>query len=179
MSTIQGIQNNIKENLNYIINTEDSFKTIVNKIIQKLKESGITIKTNNYEILDFKENYSKVSFKIVVCYKEEIVEENIILIMPNSNFIGSIAVNYRKVIELYMINTFDLNFEETSISNSNNEKITKNQILYLKDKMEDRGIEKLVIELLEDYGVNKIEELSKKNASRILDKIQNRSKRRY
>lgn len=179
MSTIQGIQNNIKENLNYIINAEDNFKTIVNKIIQKLKESGITIKTNNYEILDFKENYSKVSFKIIVSYKEEIVEENIVLIIPNSNFLGTITVNYRKVIELYMMKTFDLNFEETSMSNSNDEKITKNQILYLKDKMEDRGIEKLVIELLEDYGVNKIEELSKKNASRILDKIQNRSKRRY
>lgn len=179
MPTIQGIQNSIKENLNYIINAEDNFKTIVNKIIQKLKESGITIKTNNYEILDFKENYSKVSFKIVVSCKEEIIEEDIVLIIPNSNFLGTIAVNYRKVIELYMMKTFDLNFEETSMSNSNDEKITKNQILYLKDKMEDRGIEKLVIELLEDYGVNKIEELSKKNASRILDKIQNRSKRRY
>lgn len=179
MSTIQGILNSIKENLNYIVNTDDNFKTTVNKIIQKLKDSGITIKTNNYEILDFKENYSKVSFKIVVSCKEEIVEENIVLIIPNSNFLGTIAVNCRKVIELYMIKTFDLNFEETTISNSNDEKITKNQILYLKDKMEDRGIEKLVIELLEDYGVNKIEELSKKNASRILDKIQNRSKRRY
>lgn len=179
MSTIQGILNSIKENLNYIVNTDDNFKTTVNKIIQKLKDSGITIKTNNYEILDFKENYSKVSFKIVVSCKEEIVEENIVLIIPNSDFIGSIAANYRKVMELYMINTFDLIFEETSISNSNDEKITKNQILYLKDKMEDRGTEKLVIELLEDYGVNKIEELSKKNASRILDKIQNRSKRRY
>ena len=45
--------------------------------------------------------------------------------------------------------------------------------------MEDRNVEKLVIELLEDCGASKIEELSKKNASRILDKIQNRSKRRY
>lgn len=179
MSTIQGIQNSIKENLNYIINTEDSFKIVINKIIQKLKDSGIIIKTNNYEILEFKENYSKVSFKIIISCKEETIEENIVLVIPNSNFIGSIASSYKKVIELYMINAFDLSFEETSISSLNDEKITKNQILYLKDKMEDRSIEKLVIELLEDYGVNKIEELSKKNASRILDKIQNRNKRRY
>lgn len=179
MSTIQGILNSIKENLNYIINIDDNFKTTVNKIIQKLKDSGVIIKVSNYEILDFKENYSKVSFKIIISYKEETIEENIVLVISNSNFIESIAANYRKVMELYMINTFDLSFEEISISNSSDEKITKNQILYLKDKMEDRSIEKLVMELLEDYGVNKIEELSKKNASRILDEIQSRSKRRY
>lgn len=179
MSTIQDIQSNIKLNLNYIINADDNFKVIISKIIQKLKDNDVVIKNKGYEILDFKETFSKVSFKIIISHKEEIIEENIVLIISNSNFLNSIASSYKRVIELYLINVFELSFEESSSFNSNDEKITKNQISYLKDKMEDRNVEKLVIELLEDCGASKIEELSKKNTSRILDKIQNRSKRRY
>ena len=93
---IKEVQNNVKENLKYFINGDDDFETIINKILEKLKDNGVSIKNSGYEILEFKENFSKVSFKISVFSQLENLDEEVILIVSNANFINSVINNYKK-----------------------------------------------------------------------------------
>ncbi len=43
---IKEVQNNVKENLKYFINGDDDFETIINKILEKLKDNGVSIKNS-------------------------------------------------------------------------------------------------------------------------------------
>lgn len=70
---------NIKENMPYFINEEDSFEIIIGKILSKLKDNGINLEVNDYEVVDFKENFSKVNFKILIQHLEEKKEEIIMI----------------------------------------------------------------------------------------------------
>ena len=173
---IKEVQNNVKENLKYFINGDDDFKTIINKILEKLKDNGVSIKNSGYEILEFKENFSKVSFKISVFSQLENLDEEVILIVSNANFINSVINNYKKSIELYLINTLDLPLNKF-IESSSDERITRNQLSYLRDKMQNREIRDMVENYLEDNKIESLEKLSKKTASLLLDKIQSKEKR--
>lgn len=173
---IKEVQNNVKENLKYFINGDDDFETIINKILEKLKDNGVSIKNSGYEILEFKENFSKVSFKISVFSQLENLDEEVILIVSNANFINSVINNYKKSIELYLINTLDLPLNKF-IESSSDERITRNQLSYLRDKMQNREIRDMVENYLEDNKIESLEKLSKKTASLLLDKIQNKEKR--
>lgn len=173
---IKEVQNNVKENLKYFINGDDDFETIINKILEKLKDNGVSIKNSGYEILEFKENFSKVSFKISVFSQLENLDEEVILIVSNANFINSVINNYKKSIELYLINTLDLPLNKF-IESSSDERITRNQLSYLRDKMQNREIRGMVENYLEDNKIESLEKLSKKTASLLLDKIQSKEKR--
>lgn len=173
---IKEVQNNVKENLKYFINGDDDFETIINKILEKLKNNGVSIKNSGYEILEFKENFSKVSFKISVFSQLENLDEEVILIVSNANFINSVINNYKKSIELYLINTLDLPLNKF-IESSSDERITRNQLSYLRDKMQNREIRDMVENYLEDNKIESLEKLSKKTASLLLDKIQSKEKR--
>mgnify|MGYP003370218595 CR=1 FL=1 len=173
---IKEVQNNVKENLKYFINGDDDFETIINKILEKLKDNGVSIKNSGYEILEFKENFSKVSFKISVFSQLENLDEEVILIVSNANFINSVINNYKKSIELYLINTLDLPLNKF-IESSSDERITRNQLSYLRDKMQNREIRDMVENYLEDNKIESLEKLSKKTASLLLDKIQSKEKR--
>ena len=83
MATIEEILTNVKNNMTYFIPSDDTFDIVIDKIIQKLGENGVTIKNKGYEIIDFKENFSKVAFKIKIQTTEENIEENIIILMQN------------------------------------------------------------------------------------------------
>lgn len=174
---IKEVQNNVKENLKYFINGDDDFETIINKILEKLKDNGVSIKNSGYEILEFKENFSKVSFKISVFSQLENLDEEVILIVSNANFINSVINNYKKSIELYLINTLDLPLNKF-IESSSDERITRNQFSYLRDKMQNRETRDMVENYLEDNKIESLEKLSKKTASLLLDKIQNKERRR-
>lgn len=174
--SIKEIQNNIKENLKYFINGDDDFETIINKTLEKLRDNGVNIKNSGYEILEFKENFSKVSFKISVSFQSEVIEEEIILIINNVNFINSIVNNYKKSIELYLINTLDLPLNKF-IESSSDERVTRNQLSFLRDKMQNRDVRDMVENYLEDNKIDCLEKLSKKTASLLLDKIQSKEKR--
>ena len=173
---IKEVQNNVKENLKYFINGDDDFETIINKVLEKLKDNGVSIKNSGYEILEFKENFSKVSFKISVFSQLENLDEEVILIVSNANFINSVINNYKKSIELYLINTLDLPLNKF-IESSSDERITRNQLSYLRDKMQNREIRDMVENYLEDNKIESLEKLSKKTASLLLDKIQSKEKR--
>lgn len=173
---IKEVQNNVKENLKYFINGDDDFETIINKILEKLRDNGVNIKNSGYEILEFKENFSKVSFKISVFSQLENLDEEVILVINNANFINSIIANYKKSIELYLINTLDLPLNKF-IESSSDERITRNQLSYLRDKMQNRDIRDMVENYLEDNKIESLEKLSKKTASLLLDKIQSKEKR--
>lgn len=173
---IKEVQNNVKENLKYFINGDDDFETIINKILEKLKDNGVSIKNSGYEILEFKENFSKVSFKISVFSQLENLDEEVILIVSNANFINSVINNYKKSIELYLINILDLPLNKF-IESSSDERITRNQLSYLRDKMQNREIRDMVENYLEDNKIESLEKLSKKTASLLLDKIQSKEKR--
>lgn len=173
---IKEIQNNVKENLKYFINGDDDFETIIKKILEKLKDNGVNIKNSGYEILEFKETFSKVSFKISVSLQSETIEEEVILIISNANFINSIISNYKKSIELYLINNLELPLDKY-IESSSDERITKNQLSYLRDKMQNRETRDMVENYLEDNKIESLEKLSKKTASLLLDKIQSKEKR--
>lgn len=173
---IKEVQNNVKENLKYFINGDDDFETIINKILEKLKDNGVSIKNSGYEILEFKENFSKISFKISVFSQLENLDEEVILIVSNANFINSVINNYKKSIELYLINTLDLPLNKF-IESSSDERITRNQLSYLRDKMQNREIRDMVENYLEDNKIESLEKLSKKTASLLLDKIQSKEKR--
>lgn len=100
MGTIKDILTNVKSNITYFVNNDDTFDIVIDKIIQKLNENGVTIKNNGYEILDFKEQFSKVLFKIKISTMTEEVEENIVILMPNNEFISSVIKNYKKAVIL-------------------------------------------------------------------------------
>lgn len=179
MATIEEILTNVKNNMTYFINADDTFEVVIDKIIQKLKENGVTIKNKGYEIIDFKENFSKVSFKIKVETTTESIEENIIILMQNNDFISSVVKNYKRAVVLYLINSLELRVDKFAQAVSvTDEGITRNQTAFLRDKMEDEENEKLVKSELKKYGVSSINDLTKKQASAILDIIQPRSKKK-
>ena len=177
MNSMEEIFKNIKSNLKYITNPDDTFELIISKIIDKLKDTGVVITNAGYEIFDFKENFSKVMFKINITYGTENKIENIFLIISNNEFSNELFKNYRKVIEIYLVNSIELDTYKYSVSAE--EKITRKQLEYLNDKMENREIENVVKKSLSELGVESIEKLTKKQASAILDKIQSLRKRRY
>lgn len=177
MSTIKEIQENVKENIKYFINADDSFETIISKIIEKLKDNGVFVKNSGYEILDFKENFSKISFKIAVSCQSQCIDEEVVLIINNTNFINSIIVNYKKAIELYLINALELPLDKFNLNSFNDENITRNQLSYLRDKMKNRDIRDMVEAYLDDNKIESIDKLSKKEASNLLDKIQGKERR--
>lgn len=168
----------IQQNLKYIINSEDDVDIIYKKILEKLKEDKITV-ISSYEILEFKEHFSKVC--IVVSFKTTNEEEQrkLELIIKNENFINEI-IKIQSICKMrYVFETFNLNLEITEKSNKDvsEDGITLKQVSYLKDKMnESHGNKNLIIELLEELKVEKIEKLSRKQASFILDKIQRKRK---
>ena len=178
MGTIKEILTNIKSNITYFVNNDDTFDIVIDKIIQKLNENGVTIKNNGYEILDFKEQFSKVLFKIKISTMTEEVEENIVILMPNNEFISSVIKNYKKAVILYLVNALELNIDKYAQALPADEGITRNQMAFLRDKMESREVEDLVENELKKYGVSTITELSKKQASAILDIIQPRQKKK-
>ena len=177
MNSIEEIFKNIKSNLKYITNSDDTFELIISKIIDKLKDTGVVITNAGYEISDFKENFSKVMFKINVIYGTESKIENIFLIISNNEFSNELFKNYRKVIEIYLVNSIELDTSRCLINAE--EKITRKQLEYLNDQMKSRDVENIVKKALADFGIDGIEKLTKKNASAILDKIQSLRKRRY
>ncbi|MCF2625260.1 hypothetical protein I6E17_03575 [Fusobacterium perfoetens] len=177
MNSIEEIFKNIKSNLKYITNPDNTFELIISKIIDKLKDTGVVITNAGYEISDFKENFSKVMFKINVTYGTESKIENIFLIISNNEFNNELLKNYRKVIEIYLVNSLELDTYKYSVSAE--EKITRKQLEYLNDQMKSRDVENIVKKALADFGIDGIEKLTKKNASAILDKIQSLRKRRY
>ena len=71
MGNISGIIENVKDNIKYFINSDDTFEVVIEKIVKKLADNEVYIKNKGYEILDFKDNYSKVAFKIKVHHREE------------------------------------------------------------------------------------------------------------
>ena len=178
MGTIKEILTNVKSNITYFVNNDDTFDIVIDKIIQKLNENGVTIKNNGYEILDFKEQFSKVLFKIKISTMTEEVEENIVILMPNNEFISSVIKNYKKAVILYLVNALELNIDKYAQALPADEGITRNQMAFLRDKMESREVEDLVENELKKYGVSAITELSKKQASAILDIIQPRQKKK-
>lgn len=158
---------NIKNNMNYFINSDDNFNTCIEKIIQKLKENRIVIVDKGYEILEFKENFSKVSFKISL--GEEVIER--VFVLSNQDFLHQVLIYKRKVIELFIAETFGLKFDNFSKDNL----LTNSQLSYLKDKSLKYQV--LISRELEKYNVNKIEELTKSQASNIITLIQERRTR--
>ena len=178
MATIEEILTNVKNNMTYFINSDDTFDVVIDKIIQKLGENGVTIKNKGYEIIDFKENFSKVAFKIKIQTTEENIEENIIILMQNNDFISSVVKNYKKAVILYLINSLELRVDKFAQPVRADEGITRNQTAFLRDKMEDEEVESLVRTELKKYKVSSINDLTKKQASAILDIIQPRSKKK-
>ncbi len=178
MATIEEILTNVKNNMTYFINSDDTFDVVIDKIIQKLGENGVTIKNKGYEIIDFKENFSKVAFKIKIQTTEENIEENIIILMQNNDFISSVVKNYKKAVVLYLINSLELRVDKFAQPVPADEGITRNQTAFLRDKMEDEEVESLVRTELKKYKVSSINDLTKKQASAILDIIQPRSKKK-
>lgn len=157
---------NIKSNMSYFINKDDNFNTCVDKIIQKLKENGIVINNKGYEILDFKENFSKVSFKFSL--GDNVLER--IFIISNQDFLQQLLKHRRKAVELFIAETFGLKLSITQKDNINI--LTESQLSYLKDK--SVKFQSLISRELEKYNVHKIEELSKSQASNIITLIQER-----
>ena len=155
---------NIKSNMSYFINKDDNFNTCVDKIIQKLKENGIVISNKGYEILDFKENFSKVSFKFSL--GDNVLER--IFIISNQDFLQQLLKYRRKAVELFIAETFGLKLSITPKDNI----LTESQLSYLKDK--SVKFQSLISRELEKYNVCKIEELSKSQASNIITLIQER-----
>lgn len=155
---------NIKSNMSYFINKDDNFNTCVDKIIQKLKENGIVISNKGYEILDFKENFSKVSFKFSL--GDNVLER--IFIISNQDFLQQLLKYRRKAVELFIAETFGL---KLSIAPKDNA-LTESQLSYLKDK--STKFQSLISRELEKYNINKIEELTKSQASNIITLIQER-----
>lgn len=182
MGNISGIIENVKDNIKYFINSDDTFEVVIEKIIKKLADNEVYIKNKGYEILDFKDNYSKVAFKIKVHHREEEKEEETILIIANDAFLSNVVKMYKKSIILFLVNELELNIEEfkTSSVASSDEGITRNQVAFLRDKMEDEEVREYVNDRLKDFGVKSINDLTKKQASSILDFIQPKTrKRRY
>lgn len=180
MGNICGILENVKGNIKYIINSDDTFDVVIEKIIKKLADNEVYIKNKGYEILDFKDNYSKVAFKIRLHHKEEEKEEETILIVANDAFVTNVVKLYKKSIILFLVNELELNIEEfkTSSVASSDEGITRNQVAFLRDKMEDEEVREYVNDRLKDFGVKSINDLTKKQASSILDFIQPKQKKR-
>lgn len=168
----------IKENIKYFINDEDNFEIIVNKTIQKLKDNGVLIKNTGYEILDFKESFSKISFKVAVSHPDESITEDIILVVSNSNFVNNIIGSYKKAVELYLINALDLPLDKFILASAiNDETITRKQLSFIMDKMQSRDMRVLVEEYLEENRFDNLEKLSKKSASLLIDKIQSKERK--
>lgn len=168
----------IQQNLKYIINSEDDVDIIYKKILEKLKEDKIIV-ISSYEILEFKEQFSKVC--IVVSFKttDEEEQKKLELIIKNENFINEITKIQSICKMRHIFETFNLNLEiaEKSNKESSEDGITPKQISYIKDKMnESHGNKNLINELLQEIKVEKIEKLSRKQASFILDKIQRKRK---
>ena len=163
---MEKIFKNIKENIPYFINEEDSFEIIINKIVKKLKENNVTLEVGDYEILEFGENFSKVNFKIKIQNLENIKEENIDLILPNNSFYDCLVKSFKRVTELYIIKTFKI---EKS-PNTEKEGITDKQRSFIEDKMKynSQAIEKE----LDKMQVSSIKELTKAQASQIITFIQ-------
>lgn len=180
MGNISGIIENVKDNIKYFINSDDTFEVVIEKIIKKLADNEVYIKNKGYEILDFKDNYSKVAFKIRLHHKEEEKEEETILIVANDAFVTNVVKLYKKSIILFLVNELELNIEEfkTSSVASSDEGITRNQVAFLRDKMEDEEVREYVNDRLKDFGVKSINDLTKKQASSILDFIQPKQKKR-
>lgn len=178
MATIEEILANVKGNMTYFINSDDTFDVVIDKIIQKLGENGVVIKNKGYDIIEFKENFSKVAFKLKIQTIEENIEESIIILMQNNDFISSVIKNYKKTVILYLVNALELNIDKYAQALPADEEITRNQMAFLRDKMESREVEDLVENELKKYGVSTIAELSKKQASAILDIIQPRQKKK-
>ena len=182
MGNISGIIENVKDNIKYFINSDDTFEVVIEKIIKKLADNEVYIKNKGYEILDFKDNYSKVAFKTKVHHREEEKEEETILIIANDAFLSNVVKMYKKSIMLFLVNMLELNIEDfkSSSISSNDEAITKNQVAFLKDRMKDPDVCDYVNSRLKEFGAKTISELSKKQASSILDYIQPETrKRRY
>lgn len=79
---------------------------------------------------------------------------------------------------LYLINSLELRVDKFAQPVPADEGITRNQTAFLRDKMEDEEVESLVRTELKKYGVSSINDLTKKQASAILDIIQPRSKKK-
>lgn len=180
MCNIRSVFENIRNNIKYIVNSDDTFDVVIEKIIKKLIDNDVYIKNKGYEILEFKDIYSKVAFKIRLRHKEEEKEVETILIVANDAFVNNVIKLYRKSIILFLANELELNIEEFKSSSiiSNDEGITKNQIAFLRDKMEEKEVREYVNSRLKDFGVKSINDLSKKQASNILDFIQPKQKKR-
>ncbi len=157
---------NIKENMPYFINEEDSFEIIIGKILSKLKDNGINLEVNDYEVVDFKENFSKVNFKILIQHLEEKKEEIITLIVTNNDFCEQVIKLFKRSIEIYLIKTFKI--DKTPINEK--ESITDKQKSFLEDKMKYNS--QIIEKELDKMQVSSIKELSKAQASQIITSLQ-------
>lgn len=157
---------NIKENMPYFINEEDSFEIIIGKILSKLKDNGINLEVNDYEVVDFKESFSKVNFKILIQHLEEKKEEIITLIVINNDFYEQVIKLFKRSIEIYLIKTFKI--DKTPINEK--ESITDKQKSFLEDKMKYNS--QIIEKELDKMQVSSIKELSKAQASQIITSLQ-------
>lgn len=169
---IEEIFNNIKSNINYIINSDDTKEIIFEKILKKLSDNGVDILIE-YTISEFKENFSKVIFKITLTKDEEKIKKDTEVILSNNNFLENLQRNKKEILELFLFSNFNIKIDITQ----QEEKITQNQLLYLKDKMKDYNFKETVEEFLEKEKIESIYNLSKQQASMLLNKIQKKKYR--
>lgn len=176
------IQNTIKgilDNLKYIVSDEDSIDDKYLKIIDKLKDDDVNILTD-YSICEFKDNFSKVLIKLKLVKNDEEISFDSEIIIKNENFLFEIqeAVSFvekKTILKLFNITYVVLkNIDVNKFNTTKEQRITEKQLYYLRDKMNDKRFEKIIENSLEEFEVFKIEELTRKQASSILDKIQKR-----
>lgn len=166
---IQKEFNNLKDNISYIVNSNNSFDENINSIILKLKDKNIFINVEDYKIIETNSVFSRVSFFITIHKNNLSIQRFVEIVLKNETFFNDLLLCYKKAISIFIINQVGM-FEYKKEFVEKNNSLTKSQLLFLRDKINSDSRMKIYSEL-EKLNLNSIEDLTKEQASKILDSI--------
>lgn len=149
-----------------------------NAILQDLKSKGCNFYFVSSELKEVSENYSTSVFEFL--YKNKNENEKIFkipVIFDNRDY----SRNFIKVIEelkiflLFNINGVIPDNEQTkTVHYDNKSTITQNQKRLLYDKLKKPNLKFIIEERIKSLGLRSIEDLSKEDASAVIDVFQKR-----
>lgn len=158
--------NRIRENLNYIIDEADSDKIKFEKIYKKMQDNRINISLLQINIENSNEIFTKGTVELEIVDKKLNFPFIVETLKFNSN-LHNIILNIKKIIifeELGIIPTATATDVTSSAANA-----TPKQKNLIKDKFKIEEFKNLIDKKLQEFNINNIEELSKEQASKIID----------
>lgn len=158
----------LKENLNYIISEKDTDKIKLEKLLQKLNESNIELFSKNIIINSTDNNVIVSSLEFVL--KTEETEETI-----SYPYVATTETFNKNIFENIILAKKTIIFERLGIQPKFIQEsvpgvgtITPKQKDLILDKQKNDK-EKIIDNKLAEFGISSIDELSKNQASKIID----------